>query len=170
MTLEIEARDVVKIVLQFCKERSLHQSFQTLQNDRQVSLNGIQTADKNGGRWETILPQVAQLKQTQAMSVLKQEQPERYLRQEDLLFCFMSAFFSAVFSLAAEVNVVPPSRLMTLIGQALKWQQHQGMAYKDWSMLVLSSMCTFPGSHSLAFSSDGSQLLSASVDNTARVN
>ncbi|CAM8959085.1 unnamed protein product [Rhodiola kirilowii] len=26
-TLEIEARDVIKIVLQFCKENSLHQTY-----------------------------------------------------------------------------------------------------------------------------------------------
>ncbi|KAG6431956.1 hypothetical protein SASPL_103528 [Salvia splendens] len=229
-TLEIEARDVIKIVLQFCKENSLHQTFHTLQSECQVSLNTVDShetfvADINSGRWDAILPQVAQLKlprktledlyeqivlemielreidtarailrQTQVMGVMKQEEPERYLRLEHLLvrtyfdpnevyqdstkekrraqiaqdmlplkfehslnpncklvglsypttarldefefsmfrfsscdahsYSHRSTIFSAV---AAEVSVVPPSRLMALIGQALKWQQHQGL-------------------------------------------
>jgi WD40 repeat-containing protein SMU1 len=63
-TLEIEARGEVKIVLQFYKENSLQQTFQTLQNECQVSLNTVDSIDTfitdiNAGRWDAVLPQVA---------------------------------------------------------------------------------------------------------------
>ncbi|VAH76513.1 unnamed protein product [Triticum turgidum subsp. durum] len=146
-TLEIEARDVVKIMLQFCKENSLHQTFQTLQNQvAQLKLPRKKLEDL----YEQIVLEMAELReldtarailrQTQVMGVMKQEEPERYLRLEHLLVRTYSDPNEAyqestkekrraqiAQAIASEVSVVPPARLMALITQALKWQQHQGL-------------------------------------------
>ncbi|KAL0817451.1 hypothetical protein Bca101_073895 [Brassica carinata] len=58
---------VIKIVFQFCKENSLNQTFQTLQSECQLSLNTVDSvetfvSDINNGRWNSVLPQVSQLK------------------------------------------------------------------------------------------------------------
>ncbi|BBH05222.1 transducin family protein / WD-40 repeat family protein [Prunus dulcis] len=194
---------VIKIVLQFCKENSLHQTFQTLQSECQVSLNTVDSvetfiADINSGRWDAILPQIvlemielreldtarAILRQTQVMGVMKQEQPERYLRLEHLLvrtyFDPNEAYQESTKekrraqiaqALAAEVTVVPPSRLMALIGQALKWQQHQGLLPPGTQFDLFRGTAAMKqdfGTKSHAeyarFSPDGQFLISCSMD------
>lgn len=176
MSLEIEATDVIRIILQFCKENSLTDSFNTLQNECQVSLNTVENlesfiADINSGRWDQVLPVVSQLKlprkkveelyeqvvlemvelretdtaramlrQTPVFQRLRVDDPDRLLRLERL--CNQTYFdirevYAGVpkdkrraqiaHNLSKEVTVVPPGRLMALIGQALKWQQHQGV-------------------------------------------
>lgn len=76
----------------------------------------------------------AMLRQTQVFQRMRKEDPERLLRLEHLLG---KTYFDAreVYSgstkdkrraaishaLSQEVSMVPPSRLMALIGQALKW-------------------------------------------------
>lgn len=176
MSLEIEAQDVIKIILQFCKENSLTDSFDAIQRECQVSLNTVDNIesfmlDINNGRWDVVLPQIVQLqlpttklealheqivlemielrevetartmlRQAKVFQRMRQLEPERYLKLEHMcnrpFFDGKEAYQGSSREkrraylaniIAQEVNVVPASRLMTLIGQALKWNQQQGV-------------------------------------------
>jgi len=173
----VDAKDVVKLMLQFCKENGLLNTLSSLQSESKVALNTVEsldgfTSDIQNGHWDSVLnachtlqlpvhklimlyeqiiiellelreTEVARgfLRGTEPMQLLKKEEPDRYMRLEQLC---AKAFFDAreaypagtskdkrrgliAQELAGEVSVVPPSRLLVLIGQALKWQQHQGL-------------------------------------------
>jgi len=175
--LEVDAQDVVRLMLQFCKENGLKDSLRTLQTESQVALNTVESVERfltdvQTGNWDVVLTACqslqlptsklqamyeqiifellelrevdvarAMLRQTEAMLLMKQEAPDRYVRLESLctrpIWDSREAYepgqtkesrrVELAKSLSTEVTVVPPSRLLVLIGQALKWQQHQGL-------------------------------------------
>eukprot|EP00889_Picochlorum_renovo_P008651 jgi/Picre1/35681/NNA_003142.t1 len=159
-SVEIEAADVIKVILQFCKENDLQESFRTLQKECGVTLNTVESVDSflddiKQGKWDKVLLEVADLqipvkklealheqivlemvelrevetarallRQSEALMALRSEDPERYLALEKLF--------------QTEVRSVPPSRLMVLLGQAMKWQRQEGLIPSNTSFDIFS--------------------------------
>eukprot|EP00401_Gymnodinium_catenatum_P005299 CAMPEP_0117476802 /NCGR_PEP_ID=MMETSP0784-20121206/10496_1 /TAXON_ID=39447 /ORGANISM="" /LENGTH=524 /DNA_ID=CAMNT_0005271087 /DNA_START=1 /DNA_END=1571 /DNA_ORIENTATION=+ len=180
VTVSVESADVIRLMLQFCKENGLHRTLQTMQEESRVALNTVDsldslTSDISHGRWDVVLQAVSYLslpdsvlhdlyaqialelaelrdvetaqhilKDTAPMVTMKQDSPERFLRLEALVrrgtFDPREAYegvpkekrrSTIAQAVAKHVHVAPPSRLLALVGQAMKWQQHSGLLPPD---------------------------------------
>jgi WD40 repeat-containing protein SMU1 len=175
-TAAVESADVIRLILQFCKENGLHRTLQTLQEESRVSLNTVDSldglvSDVNHGRWDMVLQsasylslpsdvqqdlytqvilELAELKdletaqhlmrETAPMVEMKQETPERWIRLEAQIkkshFDPREAYqgvtkekkrSTLAQAIIKHITVAPPSRLLAMVGQAMKWQQHTGL-------------------------------------------
>ena len=175
-TLEVDSKDVIKLMLQFLKENNLSESAKILQEESGVSLNTVTSIesfllDIHNGKWDSVLSQLnsiqlpkekliiiyeqvflellelgekdlaKELLKGNILYSLKADHPERYLKLEHFS---KRPYFNAIEAydigssksqkrqeiadlLVSEVSVVPPSRLLSLIGQALRFQKSQGL-------------------------------------------
>ena len=126
----------------------------------------------------------AMLRQSQIFLAMRQDDPQRVSRLEGLLQRVPVDPYelygpppsskekrraAVAHALTQEVSVVPPSRMMTLIGQALKWQQAQGllpagMAYDIFTGQLQSQRDLVDALPSARFSPNGQLLVTGSVD------
>ena len=81
-TTEVAASDVIKLMLQFCKENSLQRTMQVLQEESGTTMNTVESVDSfisdiNNGRWDSVLGQVLTLSLPQVKLVNLYEQVRR---------------------------------------------------------------------------------------------
>ena len=93
------------------------------------------------------------LRQAQVLSEMQNEDPERYTRLERLCsrtIIDVRDLYAGIgrekrrtaiaLALANELLLVPPSRLLVLVGQALKWQQQEGLLSPGGSIDLLRGL------------------------------
>ncbi|KAL0477922.1 WD40 repeat-containing protein SMU1 [Acrasis kona] len=148
--INVDAQDVIHLMLQFCKENKLKSTFKALQEETNTHLNIVddkQLFIRNimDGKWDIVLETISSmylphakmivlemnelcefevahslLTTTTCMQIMKESEPERFL-----LIAYQGtnkqqrrAIIAQ--SLQNEVRVVPPSRLVTLLGKCVQ--------------------------------------------------
>uniref|UniRef100_A0A0G4FBY7 CTLH domain-containing protein n=1 Tax=Chromera velia CCMP2878 TaxID=1169474 RepID=A0A0G4FBY7_9ALVE len=238
--VEIDSSDVIKLVLQFCKENGLQRTVQILQEESNVSLNTVDSieqflSDVNHGRWDIVLQlastmslrqstifdlyeevvlellelresEVAaqMLRETAPLQKMREQQNDRFKRLERLaaktsipdpreLYEGMpkdKRRGAIAQALVEEVDEAPPSRLLSLIGQAVKWQTGTGMMPKtakydlfrgaapdeaqlaEENVTTITTKITMQGkqhAEAVVFSPDGQFLVTGSSDGFVEV-
>ncbi len=161
------------MLLQFLKENSLFETFDSLVKETNIHLNTIEnpsllSAAILDGQWDVVMREVAtvelsdavqadlfeqivlemaeqreldtcrKLLKTRPIRLLQANHPERFTRLDGIVHRGQVEEHEwpmgskkknrKVLSktVVAELALVPPSRLLTIIGQALKWQRHMG--------------------------------------------
>uniref|UniRef100_A0A915EGV5 WD40 repeat-containing protein SMU1 n=1 Tax=Ditylenchus dipsaci TaxID=166011 RepID=A0A915EGV5_9BILA len=200
MSIEIEAADVVRLVEQYLKENNLMRTLATLQEETNITLN---TRAENDSTLEAACKKRTRLSSTYseadrpyATSQANRARQIRKTRQfaRKKLFDPREVYSensskekrraTIAQSLSAEVNVVPPSRLLALLAQALKCSSirvfyHQalksifleerllsGTEEERYPTMMSRSIKFGAKSHpeSSQFSPDGQYLITGSVD------
>lgn len=196
-TTQVEASDIIRVILQFLKESNLKRSLQCLQEESSVALQTVDSleafqSDVMKGKWDSVVSTVGTmyvpeetlhilyehivcelielreitaaqtlLRETTTLQSLKVTAPERYRRLE-LLLAQPQMTNSRVDPkelyggtskekrrgalwkvLSRHVQQAPPSRLVTLLGMALKWQNLQGLIPAHGTYDLLRGVTTF---------------------------
>ena len=175
-TIAIKTEDVVRLMLQYCKENNLTKTLECMQNEAEIGLNTVDSTesflvDIQAGKWDAVLEKISPmrlpmdklvplyeqvifelleagetalarefLRSTPCLLALKVDDQQRHARLEHI--CSRAIYNSldcyefqqtketrradVAASLHSEVSVAPPSRLLALLGQAIKFQQLQG--------------------------------------------
>ena len=174
--VDVDSKDVVRIILQYLKENNLPSAFSALQSESGITMNTVDnievfSSDIKYGRWDSVISHLQNisipreklcalyeqivleliesrevdlardiLRSTEIMRYLKEENCERYMKLEYLAklssFNASDAYESGTSkerkrlelaeSISSEISTVPPSRLLSLLGQAMKYQSAAG--------------------------------------------